>query len=72
MDWKTIVTELNSVMTLQQIADACGLASKGHVHDIRNGRQTDVLYSVGAKLIALRKKKDPAIRKALADSKVAA
>jgi hypothetical protein len=37
MNWKKLVTELNSVMTLQDIADHAGMASKGHVHDLREG-----------------------------------
>jgi hypothetical protein len=63
MNWKKLITELNSVMTLQDIADASGLASKGHVHDVREGRQEDVYYSVGVRLVELRKQKAQAIRR---------
>jgi hypothetical protein len=56
MNWKQIVTDLFEELTLQQIADACGLASKGHVHDIKTGKQSQVYYDAGVKLLALHKK----------------
>lgn len=53
MNWKQILADLRMVMTLQDIADTCGLASKGTVHDIATGRQKTVMYEIGACLIAL-------------------
>ena len=55
-NWKQILDDLNKVMTLQQISEACGFAGKGHVHDLRAGRQKSVTYEVGVKLVALHKK----------------
>lgn len=53
MNWQQILADLRMVMTLQDIADSCGLASKGAVHDISTGRQKTVMYEVGVKLVAL-------------------
>ncbi len=56
MDWKKLLSELGESMTLQQIADASGLSSKGHVHSILTGELKTVRYEVGLKLVALHKK----------------
>lgn len=56
MNWSKIISELAESMTLQQIADTCGLASKGHVHDIKTGKQKQVYYEAGCRLLAMHKK----------------
>lgn len=56
MNWTQIVTDLREVMTLQEIADKSGLKSKGTVHGIVTGAQTDVSYAVGVKLMEMHKK----------------
>jgi len=48
--------DLCEVMTLKQIAEEVGLASGGHAHDIKSGKQKSVSYDVGLKLVALHKK----------------
>ena len=55
-NWNQILRDLGEVMTLQQIADACGFASKGHVHDLRSGKKKSVTYELGVRLMALHKK----------------
>jgi hypothetical protein len=42
--------------TLQRIADACGFASRGHVHDVLNGKQISVSWEIGDKLLRLHKR----------------
>jgi len=56
MNWKTLLSELSERMTLQEIADGCGLASKGHVHDLKTGRQKTVAFEAGQSIVALHKK----------------
>jgi len=57
MNWKQIITDLTARrVTLQVISESCGLASKGHAHDLKTGRQSTVSYEAGVKLVALHKK----------------
>ncbi|MDD3965313.1 MAG: hypothetical protein PHD99_04695 [Candidatus Moranbacteria bacterium] len=56
MNWKKLMQELLKFKTLQQIADECGLASKGHAHDILSGRQKSVHYEAGLRLVELHRK----------------
>lgn len=57
MNWKQLILDLTSrKITLQAIADECGFASKGHVHDLKTGRQATVSYDAGVKLVALHKR----------------
>jgi hypothetical protein len=57
MNWKQLIQDLTDrKITLQAIADECGFASKGHVHDLKTGRQCTVSYDAGVKLVALHKK----------------
>lgn len=56
MNFQQLLSELSKLMTLQKIADECGMASRGHVHDLINGRQKTVSYEAGLKLVALHKK----------------
>lgn len=51
MNWMPIMSELLKKLTLQEVADRCGMASKGHVHDLATGRQRSVSYDVGDKLM---------------------
>lgn len=53
MNWQKLLSDLRLVMTLQEIADGCGLASRGAVHNLATGRQTTVSYDIGAKLVAM-------------------
>jgi predicted DNA-binding protein YlxM (UPF0122 family) len=56
MDFKKLINELGAHRTLQEIADECGFSSKGHVHDLKTGRQLKVSYEIGVKLVAMHKK----------------
>lgn len=56
MNFQQLLSELSEHMTLQKIADECGMASRGHVHDLISGRQKTVSYEAGLKLVALHKK----------------
>lgn len=50
------MSQLCELMTLQQIADECGMASKGHAHDLKTGKQKTVGYEIGLRLVALHKR----------------
>jgi len=57
MDWYTIINELqHRKVTLQQIADQCGFASRGAVHDLKNVKAATCSYERGVKLVALHKR----------------
>ena len=58
-NFPNLIAELRTVygMTLEQIANACGFSSKGHVHDLKTGRQQSVSYELGTKLIDLHRLK---------------
>lgn len=57
MNFAKLLRDINETgMSLQAIADYCGLASRGHVHDIMTGRQAHVYYEPGAKIIELHKR----------------
>ena len=51
MNFQPLLRDLHKVYTLQQIADMCGFASRGHVHDVMRGNQIGVKYEIGAKVI---------------------
>ena len=50
------MSDLCEAMTLREIAAAVGLASGGHAHDLKSGKQKSVPYEIGLKLVALHKK----------------
>lgn len=52
-----MVSDLRTVMTLDEIAQAIGMHSRGAIHGIATGRQKNVTYEVGVKLAALHKRK---------------
>jgi lambda repressor-like predicted transcriptional regulator len=57
MDWKNIIAEIRqSGATLEQIANQCGFASRGHVHDVMTGKQGEPKWSIGDKLLSLHRK----------------
>lgn len=56
MNFQQIVSDLCEVMTLDEVAQSVGLKSRSSVHGIKNGRQDAVVYDVGVKLVALRKR----------------
>ena len=57
MNWQQLVLDLRKVMTLEEIAEAVGLQSRGAVHGISTGYQTKITYEVGTKIVALHKRK---------------
>lgn len=61
MNWPQLITDLREVMTLQEIATAIGLGSRGTVHNIQTGYQKGVTYEVGQRLVDLHRKKAKAI-----------
>jgi len=61
MNFPNIINEiLAKGYTLTQIAKAAGMASPGHVHDLKSGRQEKVTWEVGE---ALRKLHQSAMRR---------
>ncbi len=38
------------------IAESCGFASRGHVHDFINGKQKTVAWEIGQKIVEQHKK----------------
>ena len=57
MDWYQIIQDLQDrQVTLQEIADKCGFASRGAVHDLKNVEKATCSYERGAKLVALHKR----------------
>ena len=57
MDWKTLIADMRARgLTLQQIKDAAGFASRGHVHDVLGGKQRRVYWEIGDALIKLHKR----------------
>ena len=56
MELKKILGELSERLSLREIAEQSGLASRGHVHNILHGKQKTVTYEIGMALIALHKK----------------
>jgi hypothetical protein len=57
MDWKNIVADLRKRnLTLEQIKDGAGFASRGHVHDIAAGKQRSVKWEIGDALLKLHKR----------------
>lgn len=57
MNWTQMILDLETHgYKLQQIADICGFGSKGHLHDLKAGRQKTVTYLPGAALVKLHKK----------------
>ena len=57
MNWSTLIADIRGKrVTLQDIADKCGFASKSHVHDLATGRQHRVLWEVGDALIKMHRR----------------
>lgn len=52
MNWKNLLREMSGELTLQQIADRCGFASRGHVHDVLAGNQKSVSFDLGTRICA--------------------
>lgn len=55
-NWKPILEALAKSMTLRSIAELSGMASAGHVHDLKTGKQETVSYDIGVKLMQMHKK----------------
>ena len=57
MEWTTIIEYIRRAgFTLAQIAEECGFASRGHVHDVLTGKQGEPKWSIGDKLLKLQRK----------------
>lgn len=57
MDWNKIIRELQERgQKLQDIADECGFASRGAVHDLKNVAGATCNYERGEKLVAMHKR----------------
>ncbi len=50
MNFKPLLRDLAEVYTLNAIAEMCGFASRGHVHDVMTGKQAGVKYELGVKI----------------------
>lgn len=58
MNFQQLLSDLvQANMSHKEIADACGLASRGHVYDILTGRQKSVRYEVGVQIIDVHRRK---------------
>lgn len=55
-NWKPILEVLAESMTLRSIAELSGMASAGHVHDLKTGKQETVSYDIGVRLMQMYKK----------------
>lgn len=55
-NWKPILEVLAESMTLRHIAELSGMASAGHVHDLKTGKQETVSYDIGVRLMQMFKK----------------
>lgn len=54
MNWPEIIAEIRvRGYTLDNIKDKCGFASRGHVHDVANGKQPTVSWERGDALLRL-------------------
>lgn len=56
MDFKTVIAEMNTRITLKEIAELCGLASAGHAHDLLTGRRKKIRYETGVKIMEVHKR----------------
>ncbi len=57
MDWKPLLNELRATgLTLQQIKDACGFCSRGHVLDLQTGAQKWIRWEIGDALLKYHKR----------------
>jgi len=58
MDWKSIIADLQSRnVTLEEIAQECGFASRGAVHELKTqARQKTCSYEKGIRLIAMHRR----------------
>ena len=56
MDWSEVIRKLEQRMTHTEIAEAAGMASSGHVHNLKSGRQKTVSYELGERLKLLLRK----------------
>lgn len=67
-DWKKIVTELNSGMTLQAMGEATGLSLQA-IHDLKSGRSPEPRYGAGQTLLRLHARQMAKDRRAAAKGK---
>jgi hypothetical protein len=51
MNFKPLLRDLAQVYTLQSIAEMCGFASRGHVHDVMTGKQEGVKFELGMSIV---------------------
>lgn len=57
MNWPEKIEQiLSRGYTLKQIADECGFASKGAVHDLKSGESATCNYERGERLLRLHRK----------------
>jgi hypothetical protein len=51
MNFKPMLRDLAQVYTLESIKEMCGFASRGHVHDVMNGKQEGVKFELGMSIL---------------------
>jgi len=57
MNWKQLIADMQARgETMQTIADKCGFASSGHVHNLASGKQSDLKWTIGVSMIDLHKR----------------
>jgi hypothetical protein len=57
MDWNKIISEiLARGYTLREVAERCGFASPGALHDLKSGKQFTVSYERGVSLITMHRR----------------
>ena len=58
MNWTLVIADIRKRgFTLEQIKNQCGFSSRGHVHDLANGKQANVLWEIGDRLLKMRDSK---------------
>lgn len=55
MNWNAIITALQERYTLEVLAKLAGFASKGHLHDLKTGKQATCSFERGQKLMELHR-----------------
>lgn len=53
MNWNAIIAALQKRYTLEVLAKLAGFASKGHLHDLKTGKQVTCSFERGQKLLEL-------------------
>lgn len=56
VDWPSTIIYLAEHLTFEQIAQQSGLASSGHVSNVKSGAQKTVTFEIGRKLLDMQRR----------------